>query len=56
MTMMTMMEVKEVQSVQSHEEQVWTVAWHSGGRMLATGSTDKLIKIWGEGPSGEEGK
>ena len=35
--------------MQGHEDKVWTVAWHHQGKFLATGSSDKLIKIWGKG-------
>jgi cytosolic iron-sulfur protein assembly protein CIAO1 len=50
------MEIVQTQSLQSHEDKVWALAWHHSGEFLATGSSDKLIKIWGKsnGESGEE--
>ncbi len=46
------MEIVETQSIQSHEDKVWALAWHHSGKFLATGSSDKLIKIWGK-PNGD---
>jgi len=42
------MEIVQTQSLQCHEDKVWALAWHQSGKFLATGSSDKLIKIWGK--------
>ena len=43
----SMMELSEVQKIDCHGDKVWTLAWHHSGKFLATGSSDKLIKVWG---------
>lgn len=37
-----------VQTIESHADKVWTLAWHPTGTFIATASSDKLIKIWGQ--------
>ena len=45
-------EIVQIQEVKGHEDKVWSVEWHQSGKFLATASSDKLIKIWGEGNAG----
>src|SRR5205085_3494273 len=44
---------KEVRSFAGHAERVGTVAWSPDGRMLATGSGDRTLRLW-EVASGAE--
>lgn len=40
------------QTCPAHDNKVWSLSWHHGGNLVATGSSDKLIKIWGRQPDG----
>ena len=42
------------QTIRSHDDKVWTVTWHHSGNFLATASSDKLIKIWGQSSNSED--
>lgn len=36
-----------IQTIQAHDDKVWALAWHPDCKLIATASSDKLIKIWG---------
>lgn len=39
--------IEQLQAIAAHNDKVWALAWHQSGKLLATASSDKLIKIWG---------
>jgi len=46
------MALAELHHIRCHDDKVWTLAWHHSGQFIATGSSDKLIKVWGKDESG----
>lgn len=38
--------LQEITVLRGHTEPVWHAAWHPNGRLLATCSSDKTIKLW----------
>src|SRR5262249_61024085 len=37
---------KEKATLQGHTDRVWSVAFRSGGQLLASGSYDRTVKLW----------
>lgn len=40
--------IKAVQTLDDHEERVWALSWNPKGTLLASCSSDKTIRIWGQ--------
>eukprot|EP00182_Erythrolobus_australicus_P001950 CAMPEP_0185833472 /NCGR_PEP_ID=MMETSP1353-20130828/2962_1 /TAXON_ID=1077150 /ORGANISM="Erythrolobus australicus, Strain CCMP3124" /LENGTH=51 /DNA_ID=CAMNT_0028531767 /DNA_START=37 /DNA_END=189 /DNA_ORIENTATION=+ len=39
-------EVREVRRLNGHSDEVWSVAFSTDGKWLATGSWDYTVKLW----------
>ncbi|HJZ67192.1 MAG TPA: hypothetical protein VKF81_03525, partial [Blastocatellia bacterium] len=37
---------QEVATLKGHADSVWSVAFSSDGKMLASGSSDNTVKLW----------
>lgn len=38
--------IELVDTVKGHLERIWCVKWHPNGKVFATASADKTIRIW----------
>lgn len=51
-----MSSLQKVATLEGHDEVVWDVAWHPNGRLLATASADRSVRIWQPEGKGSDAK